>query len=589
MPDSPADIPAGADVAPLAGGSAPAFAELRRAPLVQALLAACGATACHLVGGALRDAALGLATHDLDAVVAGRGREIADDLATSLPARLVLLGGEEFAAYRLVVAAGDGLGLGGPAVAAHATPQAADPFAAAVHGTPYTASPAAASETQEAANPVAGAVLDIWDRQNASLHDDLARRDFTVNSFALEPREGAVVDPFGGLADLARRRLRATTERSFDGDPLRVLRLVRLLARLPGFSTDVATCELARRAAPRLPEMAADRIREELWLALAHAGAERALRALAALDLYPGLWLDTPGAPGGREGAAAAARAAVEIAALPTCAAELDRLMMSIASPNAAIARPDTTIAGPNAATSGPKAAAAKPDAAIAGPVAAATGPDARAGYPWPLIDLGAARFAATFRQLAAPPRPAAADQAESGAPEAALGSGTPAAAPGAGAPTAALARMQEAGYLAARHAAAVALLLAIPPELPATELDRRRFLHRYGRSWRTVACAIGAAAIAADPDREPAPTAAARWRLAAAPLCELAGREGSGLIAPPRLLDGNAVQRLLGIAAGPRVGEALAALTAAQVDGAVRGRDEAERFLRGWQREQRE
>jgi hypothetical protein len=40
-------------------------------------------------------------------------------------------------------------------------------------------------------------------------------------------------------------------------------------------------------------------------------------------------------------------------------------------------------------------------------------------------------------------------------------------------------------------------------------------------------------------------------------------------------------VQRLLGVGAGPRVGAALAALTAAQVDGAVRTRDDAERFLR--------
>ncbi len=548
MPDSPADIPAGADAAPFAGGSAPAFAELRGAPLVQALLAACGATACHLVGGALRDAALGLATHDLDAVVAGRGRDIAGDLAARLPARLVLLGGEEFAAYRLVVAAGHGLG---------------DPASAAVH------------ETREATNPFTGAVLDIWDRQDTSLYDDLARRDLTVNSFALEPRTGAVVDPFGGLADLACRRLRATTERSFDGDPLRVLRLVRLLARLPGFSADATTCELARRAAPRLPEMAADRIREELWLALAGAGAERALHALAALDLYPGLWLGSPGAAAGREGAASAARAATEIAALSACAAELDRLIVTIAGPGAAAARPE--------------AATASHDATATGPDAAPTKPEAAAADPWPPIDLGAARFAASFRQLAAPPAPAAADQAGGKTPAASLAGEAPAAALGGGDPAAALARMQEAGYLAARHAAAVALLLAIPAELPATELGRRRFLHRYGCGWRTVACAIGAAAIAADPDREPALTAAARWRLAAERLCELAGREGSGLIAPQRLLDGNAVQRLLGIAAGPRVGEALAALTAAQVDGAVRGRADAERFLRGWEREERE
>src|SRR5579864_3951514 len=133
MPDSPAATPAGADAAALAGGSAPAFAELCRAPLVQALLAACGATACHLVGGALRDAALGLPTHDLDAVAAGHA-----------------------------------LGLGDPAGASHATPETAAPHPATADGTPETAI------------PCAGAVLDIWDRQDASLHDDLARRDFTV-------------------------------------------------------------------------------------------------------------------------------------------------------------------------------------------------------------------------------------------------------------------------------------------------------------------------------------------------------------------------------------------------------------------------
>src|SRR5690242_1882164 len=85
--------------------SAAAFADLCRDPVVLALLAASGATECHLVGGVLRDRLLGLATHDLDAVVAGRGDEIACELAARLPARLVKLGGEDFAAYRLVLGA----------------------------------------------------------------------------------------------------------------------------------------------------------------------------------------------------------------------------------------------------------------------------------------------------------------------------------------------------------------------------------------------------------------------------------------------------------------------------------------------------
>jgi poly(A) polymerase len=463
---------------------AQAFAELRRDPMVEELIAACGDTECHLVGGALRDRALGVATQDLDAVVAGRGREIAAELAASLPARLVELGGKDFAAYRLIAGRGQG-----------------------------------------------GGVLDLWDRQSTSLHDDLARRDFTVNSFALEPRGGAVVDPFGGLADLEGRILRATTRRSFDGDPLRALRLVRLLLRLPGFTAEPETLALARRAAPRLPEVAAERIRDELWLTLSHPAADRGLRALAALDLYPGLWLGHPRGPArGPSGAtagppatgratadqgtagpaadAAVERAAIELAALPGCAAELEGCLVDGS----------------------------------------------------PVIDLPSARFAATFRHL---PAGAAAHDSHG--------------------PLAALAGMQEAGYVTGRQAADIAPLLAEPPELPDTELGRRRFLNRHGRRWATAACSFGGAAAAAGA------AALDRWRRAAGPLCDLARREGPTLYAPPRLLTGEDVQRRLGIPPGPEVGRALDALAAAQVDGAVSTREDAARFLRDWRRRRAE
>jgi hypothetical protein len=477
------------------------FAELCRDPVVQALLAACGPTECHLVGGVLRDRLLGLATHDLDAVVAGRGDEIAGELAARLPARLVRLGGEDFAAYRLVLGA---------------------------------RSASTTRATSDDAVTAGDGVLDLWDRQSLSLHDDLARRDLTVDSIALAPRDGAVVDPFGGLADLERRLLRATTAQSFAGDPLRVLRLARLLVRLPGFGIEPGTLELARRAAPRLPEIAAERIREELRLLLSHPASERpaaapagaaspavvGLRALAALDLYPGLWLGAPGIPGGREAATAAASAAAELAALPACAGELECLLAA----------------------------------------AETTGRALDSGAPGPAVDFPAARFAATFRHL--PHAPAAGSAALAAAGSVDL---------------AAAGRMQEAGYLSARQLADVVPLLAEPAELPATDLERRRFLHRHGRRWLTVACSWGGAAAAAGG------AARERWRRAAAPLCELARREGSELIDPPRLLTGDDVQRLLGVAAGPRVGAALAALTAAQVAGEVRTRRDAERFLGGW------
>jgi len=504
---------------------AAAFGGLRRDPVVLALLAACGPTECHLVGGALRDRALGLVTHDLDAVVAGRGREIAGELADRLPARLVLLGGRDFAAYRLVLLPSGDSGQDGGGDASDASDASAGGDASDAADAPAGGS---TSEARSAPGGAAGVrVLDLWDRQGTPLADDLARRDFTVNSFALEPRGGALVDPFSGLADLARRTLRATTGASFDGDPLRVLRLARLLVRLPGFTVEPQTFALARRAAPRLPEMAAERIRDELWLLLSPAGAERGLRALAALGLYPGLWLGAPGSTAGEAGEAAASRAAAEIAALPARATELERLLAAAAAPSAPVEA-----------------------------VRAGLPPYSPAGEPQPAIDLAVARFAATFRHL-----------------------------PGA------LPRMQEAGYLSSRQAAAIAPLLDGPAELPESVVGRRRFLARHGRGWLTVACSLGAAAAAADAADavDTGGTAAlGRWRRAAVPLCELARREGPDLLAPPRLLTGEDVQRLLGIPPGPEVGSALAALGAAQVDGAVRTRDEAERFLRDWRGERR-
>ena len=240
-------------------------------PAVRALLAAARGAPCHLVGGVLRDRLLGLPVHDLDAVVTGRGREIAAEVAQALPARLVLLGGKEFAAYRLVAE---------------------------------------------------GFELDLWDRDGTSLADDLARRDLTVNSFAWDPQTGEIADPFGGVADLARRVLRATTQESFAGDPLRVLRVARLALQLPGFAVGPATLALARRSAPGVAAVAAERVRDELARILDHPEAHRGIALLAALDLYPGLWLGTPGEPEPRS-AAAAVRL---LEALLPCCLELRRL-----------------------------------------------------------------------------------------------------------------------------------------------------------------------------------------------------------------------------------------------------------------------
>ncbi len=90
----------------------------------------------------------------------------------------------------------------------------------------------------------------------ASIEEDLARRDFTVNAMALGlagPRSDELVDPFGGLEDLARRRLRVLHDGSFHDDATRLWRGARYTVRLrlaPEDGTRALIREGARWQAP---------------------------------------------------------------------------------------------------------------------------------------------------------------------------------------------------------------------------------------------------------------------------------------------------------------------------------------------------
>ena len=92
-----------------------------------------------------------------------------------------------------------------------------------------------------------------------SIADDMARRDFTVNAIARRLSDEALVDPFGGVADLERRELRTVSEHSFREDPLRILRGLRLVSQL-GFNLPAETLEQMRRDAPGLEHVSAERI-----------------------------------------------------------------------------------------------------------------------------------------------------------------------------------------------------------------------------------------------------------------------------------------------------------------------------------------
>ena len=91
------------------------------------------------------------------------------------------------------------------------------------------------------------------------IREDMARRDFTINAMARRLATGELVDPFGGLADLARRELRTVSEQSFREDPLRILRGLRLVSQL-GFTPTGQTLVAMRVEAPGLRHVSAERI-----------------------------------------------------------------------------------------------------------------------------------------------------------------------------------------------------------------------------------------------------------------------------------------------------------------------------------------
>jgi poly(A) polymerase len=98
-----------------------------------------------------------------------------------------------------------------------------------------------------------------------SIDEDLARRDFTINAIAVRLPDGDVLDPFGGIGDLAAKILRTPgrPEDSFDDDPLRMLRAARFVARF-GLAPDPALVDAMRAMGERLTIVSAERIRDEL-------------------------------------------------------------------------------------------------------------------------------------------------------------------------------------------------------------------------------------------------------------------------------------------------------------------------------------
>lgn len=215
-----------------------ATGRLRRRPEVRALadLARRDGNGAWLVGGAVRDAALGLPVPEIDVAVARDAEWLARALERAGLGTAVFLSRDR----------------PGPRVFR-----------------------------------VAGRrPLDLAEIEGGSIAADLARRDFTANAIAASLDDGAILDPFGGVADLARRRLRCVHASNLLDDPLRALRAARFLAT-HGLAPDAGTLAAARRAAPGLRAVARERIAVELAKLLEAPEASRAFSWAARAGLVP--------------------------------------------------------------------------------------------------------------------------------------------------------------------------------------------------------------------------------------------------------------------------------------------------------------
>ena len=123
--------------------------------------------------------------------------------------------------------------------------------------------------------------FDFAPLRGRDLREDLTLRDFTVNSLALPATKAhsPLIDPLDGMKDITEGRIRACGERSFDDDPLRLLRAIRFAATL-GFDIDGDTWSEMVKRPFLLDSVAGERIRDEFFHILNATGIGSSLEML---------------------------------------------------------------------------------------------------------------------------------------------------------------------------------------------------------------------------------------------------------------------------------------------------------------------
>ncbi|MFQ6098209.1 MAG: HD domain-containing protein, partial [Armatimonadota bacterium] len=215
----------------------------------------------YIVGGYLRDVALGFTPRDVDLVMrdaTAAAREFAKETGASLIALQEREDGVlRRAQFRLVVRSSGG----------------------------------------------EGAVYDFGEMCEGGIESDLSQRDFTINAIALplppaaEEASPVVIAPSGALADLADRLVRLVRPDAVERDSLRILRAFRFAATLD-FSIEPATSGHLARMASRVCEPAPERTQAELLKMMSASRSARVVRQMAALGVLTRLFPELEGTRG---------------------------------------------------------------------------------------------------------------------------------------------------------------------------------------------------------------------------------------------------------------------------------------------------
>jgi tRNA nucleotidyltransferase (CCA-adding enzyme) len=216
----------------------------------------------YLVGGIPRDLVLGHPGTDLDIVIVGDAPTLARELASEHGGEVTVHSKFRTAIWQVA---------------------RRDPELAALADLPLASIDLITARREIYTSP---AVLPTV--TPGSLQDDLARRDFTINTLAIaltSGHYGELHDPFSGLQDIQNGVVRALHPQSYIDDPTRIFRAIRYEQRY-AFQLSATDLELIRQARPYLRQLSPERLRHELDLILDEPRAPAMLERLHELGVF---------------------------------------------------------------------------------------------------------------------------------------------------------------------------------------------------------------------------------------------------------------------------------------------------------------